>query len=136
MLPDSPSTALHKKRIREKNRWRTDDLDVEVRERQEKVFSQYGRTKDWKADRRPPRVRLRGLPSSATITDLEYFFEGYDVARSFPFCFEFVKDKAGKPTGHAFVYFNREDEARRARDQLHRRYLGDRYIEVYVDYQH
>ncbi|CAE7238968.1 ESRP2 [Symbiodinium natans] len=85
----------------------------------------------------PPRLRLRGLPFSATEADVRAFLQGFELART-------ADDKGdveiirrsvdGLPTGHAFAYFKDWEEACRARREKQRAYLGNRWIEMYVDW--
>lgn len=71
-------------------------------------------------------LRLRGLPFSATQRDIVEFFHGYGIQES-----DIVIDiKRGKPTGYALVFLKNSDDARRARDELDRKHVGNRYVDV------
>eukprot|EP00933_Yihiella_yeosuensis_P031991 TRINITY_DN25577_c0_g1_i2.p1 TRINITY_DN25577_c0_g1~~TRINITY_DN25577_c0_g1_i2.p1 ORF type:complete len:123 (+),score=15.10 TRINITY_DN25577_c0_g1_i2:50-418(+) len=85
----------------------------------------------------PPRVRLRGLPFSASEVDICDFFEGFklqDTPRGRSPVEIIRRTSDGLPTGHAFVYFNDWEEACRARELKQRAYIGSRWIEIYVDW--
>jgi len=36
----------------------------------------------------------------------------------------------GRPTGYALVFFENADETSRAREQLNKKYLGNRYVDL------
>lgn len=71
-------------------------------------------------------VKLRGLPFSATKADVKKFMEGYGVKEE-DVHFE-IRD--GRPSGRAVVFLEDEDLAVDAAKELHKKYVGSRYIEV------
>eukprot|EP00070_Physeter_catodon_P049089 XP_028355983.1 uncharacterized protein LOC114487833 [Physeter catodon] len=81
----------------------------------------------------PARVRVRGLPFRACPKDVADFFAGYQLAGSPEEAVQLQRGLNGRPSGYAFVYFATEAEARRARDEKNRCYLGERFIEIFVD---
>ncbi|CDJ42621.1 RRM domain-containing protein, putative [Eimeria tenella] len=82
---------------------------------------------------RPPRLRVRGLPFGARKEDLLEFFKGYKLAPSEDSILMILtKDK--KPSGEAFVFFADAQEALRAQREKHLKFLGNRYLELLVDF--
>lgn len=78
--------------------------------------------------RRQVALRMRGLPFTATQTDVANFFDGYGVRR------EDVKlsyRSDGSPSGEAHVFFIREDLAAKALRERNMQHLGHRYIELF-----
>ena len=71
-------------------------------------------------------MKLRGLPYSATKRDIIDFFVGFDVSES-DIVFECNK---GKPTGFALVFLSNKDDVQRARRELDRKHVGNRYVDV------
>ncbi|PHJ22796.1 rna recognition motif-containing protein [Cystoisospora suis] len=78
------------------------------------------------AHRKPARLRLRGLPFQATADDVARFFEGYDLAGPPGDAVKLAKCRNGQPSGDAYVYFRSESEARRAKAERERCYIGNR----------
>ena len=71
-------------------------------------------------------LRLRGLPFSAHPRDIVEFFNGYGITET-----DIVIDsKRGKPTGYALVFLKNSSDAKKARDELDRKHVGNRYVEV------
>ncbi|KHN74014.1 Heterogeneous nuclear ribonucleoprotein F [Toxocara canis] len=70
-------------------------------------------------------VRLRGIPFSATVTDIKEFFSGLDVA-------DVVIDKepGGRPSGEAFVRLASKQHAEMALER-NKKNMGTRYVEVF-----
>jgi RNA recognition motif-containing protein len=73
-------------------------------------------------------VRLRGLPFSSSVVDIVQFFNknGFNIIDS-DVCMEV---KGGRPQGRALVQLPDDRLAQRAARELHRQYIGPRYIEV------
>lgn len=72
-------------------------------------------------------VRLRGLPFSATETEIEDFFKGLELGRDgVVICVNFQ----GRSTGQAYVQFASVEVADKALDR-NRQHMGSRYIEVF-----
>merc|ERR1740131_332104 len=84
-----------------------------------------------------PRLRLRGLPFEATLADVLKFFNGFTLLEDPRMCspVDFITHSDGRPTGQAFVYFPETAEAQRAHRHLHRTYMGERWVEMYVDHR-
>ena len=83
----------------------------------------------------PPRIRLRGLPYSATKENVEGFFVGFQLATDRASPVELIyRPEDGLPTGQALIYFVDWDEAWKARQARHRRSMGSRYVELIVDW--
>ena len=82
----------------------------------------------------PPRlagyvVRLRGLPFTASLTDVLQFFAGLDIVRSPPGVV-FTCTPDGRPSGEAYVEFMTA-AAQQSALQRHKQQLGTRYIELF-----
>ena len=71
-------------------------------------------------------VRLRGLPFHSGKPEIINFFRSFDVQQQ-DIVIEF---KGGRASGRAVVQLKDEREAQRACRELHKAYLGNRYIEV------
>ena len=74
-------------------------------------------------------VRVEGLPYHVTVPQILDFFRGYDVG------YDQVRIQCrddGSPSGKAFVSFPSERHARLASEQLNKRYIGDRYVELFL----
>ena len=74
-------------------------------------------------------VRMEGLTYDVNIQDVVHFFRGYSLD------FEHVRIQCrddGSPSGKAFVTFPNEKMARLAVQDLHRRYLQGRYVELFL----
>jgi|UniRef100_A0A6T2BNL8 RNA recognition motif-containing protein len=74
-------------------------------------------------------VRMRGLPWEATKHDVKAFFNGFNVSESDIFM---VTRKGGRASGEAFVRFDDEREAQRARYLKDKESMGMRYIELFL----
>ena len=69
---------------------------------------------------------MRGLPFSVSEREIRDFFQDFRVAeRDIK-----IDMNQGRPTGYALVFFENEDEAQRAKDQLNKKYLGSRYVDL------
>ena len=79
-----------------------------------------------KEEDRQRAVRLRGLPFSVCKEDVVKFFSEYSVKVE-DVNFEF---RNGRFSGRAIVYLEDEDQALLASEELNRKYIGNRYIEV------
>jgi len=74
-------------------------------------------------------VNLRGLPYRTTEREIiDWVSEAAE-----PFDVVITMDKMGRPSGQANAYFKTEDEALKVVKEMHRRDLGTRYIECYLD---
>eukprot|EP00442_Polarella_glacialis_P017064 CAMPEP_0115078200 /NCGR_PEP_ID=MMETSP0227-20121206/17425_1 /TAXON_ID=89957 /ORGANISM="Polarella glacialis, Strain CCMP 1383" /LENGTH=854 /DNA_ID=CAMNT_0002465575 /DNA_START=75 /DNA_END=2639 /DNA_ORIENTATION=+ len=79
----------------------------------------------------PSSVQLRGLPFRSTIADIRNFL-GEHIANLSPMKdnIRLLLNRDGRPSGFARIFFNSPQAAHLCRDGLHRKQLGDRYIEV------
>ncbi|EPR57717.1 RNA recognition motif-containing protein [Toxoplasma gondii TgCatPRC2] len=84
---------------------------------------------------KPATLRLRGLPYRTTAEDIANFFEGYSLAGPPDEAIQLHRRMDGRPTGWASVYFESEQEARRAKQDKHRSYLHGRYIEIFINFE-
>jgi len=84
-----------------------------------------------------PRLRLRGLPHGTTLGEVYQFFSSYTLLKDtrLESPVDFITHSDGKFTGQAFIYFEEMEEAKRAQRALHRSFLKERYIEMYVDHR-
>jgi heterogeneous nuclear ribonucleoprotein F/H len=76
-------------------------------------------------------VRMRGLPFTASKTEIQAFFQGIPVHLD---NIHFVVKSGGRPSGEAFVQFSDDSEAQRAL-QYDKATLGARYIELFPSSQ-
>jgi len=79
----------------------------------------------------PSMVQLRGLPFRATMADIIAFLGTH--AANLTHTEQAVRlllNRDGRPSGFARVQFASSDAARACREALHRKLMGDRYIEV------
>lgn len=74
-------------------------------------------------------VRARGLPWSCTAEDVLNFFSGCNV-RNGTDGVHFIFNRDGKPRGDAVIEFETADDLVKALEQ-HKKYLGQRYVEVF-----
>jgi len=75
-------------------------------------------------------VRLRGLPFSATKSDIERFFgKEYDIVKD-GILLPLSSD--GRASGQAYVQFSNENDASRAIEMKNKQIMGHRYIEIYA----
>ena len=69
---------------------------------------------------------MRGLPYSVGIREIRDFFGDFRVADR-----DIIIDmNNGRPTGYALVFLESEDEATRAKNDLNKKYLGSRYVDL------
>lgn len=72
-------------------------------------------------------LKLRGLPFSADIRQIRDFFGDFRVAER-----DVIIDlQNGRPTGYALVFLENGEEAKRAKKDLDRQHLGNRYVDVF-----
>eukprot|EP00469_Lotharella_globosa_P008088 CAMPEP_0167772096 /NCGR_PEP_ID=MMETSP0111_2-20121227/654_1 /TAXON_ID=91324 /ORGANISM="Lotharella globosa, Strain CCCM811" /LENGTH=500 /DNA_ID=CAMNT_0007661543 /DNA_START=13 /DNA_END=1515 /DNA_ORIENTATION=+ len=97
-----------------------------------KDFNRNGSNQPYRAPfTHPDRVvRIRGLPWKATVQDVERFFTPLPLA-SKPQPIQLTKDSLGRPSGCGFVEFGNREAAQWAIKTCHKRYLMNRYIEVF-----
>ncbi|XP_063776189.1 G-rich sequence factor 1 isoform X2 [Pseudophryne corroboree] len=74
-------------------------------------------------------VRARGLPWSCTAEDVLNFFSGCNI-RNGEDGVHFMFNRDGKPRGDAVIELETADDLAKALEQ-HKRYLGQRYVEVF-----
>lgn len=74
-------------------------------------------------------LRLRGLPYSATRSDVEEFFETIQIYKGEEGVV-FSVTSSGRPTGEAYVEFMSE-EAQQDAMKKHKQHIGPRYIELF-----
>ncbi|SOV22966.1 RNA-binding protein, putative [Plasmodium sp. DRC-Itaito] len=80
-----------------------------------------------------PRLKLRGLPFDASEEEIKNFFRDFQLTKQ-AYPVHIIKGIKNKPTGHAYVYFDDEEEARNACQAMNRKYIRDRFVEIYLDY--
>lgn len=74
-------------------------------------------------------VRIEGLPYHVTVPQILEFFHGYELT------YDHVRIQCrddGSPSGKAFITLPTERHARMATQQLNKRYIGDRYVELFL----
>lgn len=72
-------------------------------------------------------VQLRGLPYSASRTQVLEFFAGLTLGEG---GIHFIYDGSGRPTGNGYVHFGSVEDAIKATEK-HKHHMGNRYIEVF-----
>lgn len=71
-------------------------------------------------------MKVRGLPYSARESDIVRFFNGYGVRPE-----DVVFERSyGKMTGKSLVFMMNDDYAIKSVQNLHKKYLGNRYLEL------
>eukprot|EP00922_Rhytidocystis_sp_ex-Travisia-forbesii_P014640 GHVS01021861.1.p1 GENE.GHVS01021861.1~~GHVS01021861.1.p1 ORF type:complete len:196 (+),score=40.06 GHVS01021861.1:210-797(+) len=85
------------------------------------------------SDLNPVRLKVKGVRHGMSIADLRSFFQDFSIS-SITKPIDIVKDRCERLTGYAHVYFDDEDEARRAQKALNRRYLHRSLMELSLDY--
>jgi len=79
----------------------------------------------------PCSVQLRGLPFRATVSDIRAFLgEHVHSLNASRDNIRLLQNRDGRPSGFARVFFTSPQAAQSCRDALHRKQIGDRYIEV------
>lgn len=72
-------------------------------------------------------LKLRGLPFSCGVREIRDFFGDFRVSEK-----DVIIDMShGQPTGYALVFLESADEAQRARKNLNKQNLRNRYIDVF-----
>ncbi|KAL8450767.1 hypothetical protein Emag_003055 [Eimeria magna] len=84
---------------------------------------------------RPARLRVRGLPFSATKEEVAQFFAGFELADPHESAVVLLKLPDGRPSGQAIVFFADADEALRAQRERHMKFLGSRFLELLIDFE-
>jgi heterogeneous nuclear ribonucleoprotein F/H len=74
-------------------------------------------------------IKLRGLPFSCKLEEIEQFFEGLEI-RNGKTGIYIVYDSHGRMTGECFVQFRTSDDAENALKR-NREKIGHRYIEIF-----
>ncbi|KAM8938823.1 G-rich sequence factor 1 [Pelodytes ibericus] len=74
-------------------------------------------------------VRVRGLPWSCTAEDVLNFFADCNV-RNGAEGVHFIFNRDGKPRGDAVIEFQSAEDVQKAVEQ-HKKYMGQRYVEVF-----
>lgn len=79
----------------------------------------------------PSTLQLRGLPFRATIVDIKTFLGEHcaGLAPTEP-AIRLLLNRDGRPSGFARVHFASPQGAQACREALHRKQMGDRYVEV------
>ncbi|XP_028392192.1 epithelial splicing regulatory protein 1-like [Dendronephthya gigantea] len=75
-------------------------------------------------------VRLRGLPYSASVQDILDFLDEFAKYVS-PAGVHMVYNYQSRPTGDAFIELKSAEHAQKASESLHKKHIGERYIEVF-----
>ncbi|XP_053317622.1 G-rich sequence factor 1 [Spea bombifrons] len=78
-------------------------------------------------------VRVRGLPWSCTAEDVLNFFGDCNV-RNGADGVHFIFNRDGKPRGDAVIEFESAEDVQKAVEQ-HKKYMGQRYVEVFEMHQ-
>eukprot|EP01105_Mastigella_eilhardi_P016705 TRINITY_DN3823_c0_g1_i1.p1 TRINITY_DN3823_c0_g1~~TRINITY_DN3823_c0_g1_i1.p1 ORF type:complete len:748 (-),score=199.36 TRINITY_DN3823_c0_g1_i1:112-2052(-) len=73
-------------------------------------------------------LRMRGLPYSATVEDIQEFFRGFDLV---PDGIHLICGRDGRSTGDAFAEFTTEEMTLRALTARHKASMGTRYVELF-----
>ncbi|VWU52099.1 RNA-binding protein, putative [Hepatocystis sp. ex Piliocolobus tephrosceles] len=94
-------------------------------------FSEYHEIQEEKVNL--PRLKLRGLPFDVSEKEIKIFFKDFKLADEKNSIY-LIKGIKNNPTGQAYVYFDNEIEAKNACQQLNRKFMRNRYIEIYLDY--
>jgi len=94
-------------------------------------FGSTGTLLDPDDDGNPATVQLRGLPFRATIADIRQFLGEHTagLTTSDP-PIRLLLNRDGRPSGFARVQFATPQAAQHCREGLHRKQMGDRYVEV------
>lgn len=71
-------------------------------------------------------VKVRGLPFHCTPAEIVDFFKDFNITSSDVV----IEYRNGKMTGFGLVFLERPEEAERAIRELHRQYIGRRYVEL------
>jgi hypothetical protein len=76
-------------------------------------------------------VQLRGLPFRAQVQDIKTWlgYHAVGLATKEP-SIRLLLNRDGRPSGFARVVFVSPEAAREAREELHKKLMGDRYVEV------
>ncbi|CAB3978688.1 epithelial splicing regulatory 1 isoform X6 [Paramuricea clavata] len=75
-------------------------------------------------------IRLRGLPYSASVQDILDFLDEFAKYVS-QAGVHMVYNYQARPTGDAFIEMKSADNAQKASESLHKKHIGERYIEVF-----
>jgi RNA recognition motif-containing protein len=78
------------------------------------------------AGRKATGITLRGIPFDSQTADIHKFMDGYGVKNEDIY----FESRNGRPSGRAIVFLEDEDQAMLAAETLHKKYIGNRYIEV------
>lgn len=73
-------------------------------------------------------ARLRGLPWSSTVEEVQEFFSGFKISTDHILI---VLNMHGRSTGEAYVQFENSDECKRAFEERDLESMGSRYIEMF-----
>ncbi|CAK9019705.1 unnamed protein product [Durusdinium trenchii] len=80
----------------------------------------------------PCSVQLRGLPFRASIEDVKGFLGDHakylNPEKKLNICL--LSNRDGRPSGFARIFFVSPQAAYKCKDALHRKQMGDRYVEV------
>ena len=75
-------------------------------------------------------LRLRGLPFNVTRRDIINFFDGYNVDGNSEIIIQ-IRNTDDKPTGEGYVQLPSNADVDMALQNLQRKCLGSRYIELF-----
>lgn len=98
------------------------------------ISDEYPPLPEYRSDPEPQKkevyiIRAKGLPWSCTAGDLLQFFSECRVRDGLK-GIHLTVNQHGKPNGQAFIEMEHEDDVSKALE-MHKQYLGPRYIEVY-----
>lgn len=71
-------------------------------------------------------VRLRGCPRDVTEEQIREFFAGFDLGDDAVH----IAMRFGRKDGWALVFLKDTEEQQRARSELNKQYIGERYVDV------
>ena len=78
------------------------------------------------ADNISKAVKLTGMPWKASLNDVKEFFKDFNVTDD-NIKIEMTR---GRKTGNAIIFVNEEDDVQRAREELNKQYIGERFVFV------
>eukprot|EP00474_Spongospora_subterranea_P009268 CRZ09726.1 hypothetical protein [Spongospora subterranea] len=78
----------------------------------------------------PCRLKLRGLPFSASARDVENFFTGF---RIIPGSVHLPREQSGRSSGLGFIDFESSRDAELAMRERNMQFINHRYIELSID---
>lgn len=98
-------------------------------------IEEYPPLPDYKSDSESEKkevyiIQVKGLPWSCTPQNLLHFFSECRIRDGLKGIHLITNSQTGRPSGQAFIELEYEDDVEKALE-MHRQYLGPRYVEVY-----